>query len=44
MPGLRAKAGFRRDHRNYREVLTGHERALVEKLCRRELDAFGYSW
>lgn len=44
MPGLKAKAGFRRDLRHYRQVLTDTERALVETVCRRELEAFGYSW
>lgn len=44
LPALRAKAGFRRDHRHYREVLTEVERSLVEKVCRRELDTFDYRW
>lgn len=44
LPGLKAKAGFRGDQRHYRQVLTEAERSLVEKVCRRELDAFGYSW
>lgn len=44
LPGLRAKAGFRRDLRHHRQVLTEVERSLVETVCRRELDAFGYAW
>lgn len=44
LPRLRAKSGFRRDDRHYRDVLSEAERALVETICRRELDAFGYRW
>lgn len=44
LPSLKAKAGFRRDNRHYRQVLSDAERSLVEAVCRRELDEFGYSW
>jgi hypothetical protein len=40
----RAKSRFRRDARHYSQVLDPPARALVERVCARELAAFGYRW
>jgi hypothetical protein len=40
----RAKTRFRSDKRHYSEVLDARSRALVERVCARELAAFGYAW
>jgi hypothetical protein len=40
----RAKSRFRRDARHYSEVLDTRSRALLERVCARELAAFGYPW
>lgn len=42
LPEKRAKGGFRRDHRAYGEVLSDDDRERIERLCRREIAAFGY--
>jgi len=44
LPEQRTKSEFRRDRRPWREVYTDDDRRLVETVCRRELDAFGYAW
>ena len=41
---IRAKGGHRQDRRPYREVLGPAERALIERVCARELAHFGYRW
>ena len=41
---VRAKASYRRDSRPYREVLSPPDRAIIERVCARELDHFGYAW
>ena len=35
---------YRRDKRHYSQVLDSSSRALVERVCARELAAFGYPW
>ena len=40
----RAKGGQRQDRRHYSEFLTPSERALIERVCARELEAFGYTY
>jgi hypothetical protein len=40
----RAKAGRRRDRRPYREVLDPAARAVIERACARELEAFAYAF
>ncbi len=44
LPAQRAKGGLRREKRHYSEVLSAADRALVERLCRREIAAFGYTF
>jgi len=44
LPLPRAKARYRRDKRHYSQVLDSSSRALVERMCARELAAFGYPW
>ena len=40
----RAKGGHRKDKRHYSEVLSPESRAVIERVCARELDVLGYSW
>jgi hypothetical protein len=40
----RAKGRFRRDARHYSQVLDPPSRALLERVCARELAAFDYRW
>lgn len=42
LPRQRAKGGFRKDPRGYREVLTDADRKRIGRVCRREIEAFGY--
>jgi hypothetical protein len=44
LPLPRAKSRYRRDKRHYSEVLDSSSRALVERMCARELAAFHYPW
>ena len=44
LPLPRAKSRYRRDARHYSEVLDTRSRALVERVCARELAAFRYPW
>jgi hypothetical protein len=44
LPLPRAKTRFRRDARHYSEVLDAPSRSQIERVCRRELAAFGYPW
>ncbi len=41
---IRTKDGWRKDRRHPREVLDEPDRRLLERVCRRELAAFGYQW
>lgn len=40
----RAKSGYRRDKRPYREVLTGKDRDRIARLCTPEIAHLGYAW
>jgi hypothetical protein len=40
----RAKAGYRADRRPYSQILNDMGRARIEEVCRRELEAFHYTW
>ena len=42
LPKQRAKGGFRQGRQDYREILTDTDRAIIDRVCRREIDAFGY--
>lgn len=42
LPTTRAKGGLRKDTRHYGEALSEADRALIERLCRREIMALGY--
>ena len=42
LPMKRAKGGFRGDTRSYHEVLSESDRELIYRLCRREIETFGY--
>jgi hypothetical protein len=44
LPASRLKGGFRADHRHYSEILKPVERNLIERVCAREFETFGYSW
>lgn len=43
-PLPRAKAGFRKDRRSYRELLTPHQADVIATAFAREIDAFGYTF
>lgn len=42
LPAARAKSGYRGDRRHYSEILGAADRALIDRLCAREIEAFGY--
>ena len=42
LPATRAKGGLRKDTRHYGELLSEADRALIERLCHREISAFEY--
>ena len=44
LPETKVKGDFRLDRRHYREVLDADSRALIETVCAREFEAFGYTW
>ena len=44
LPAERAKGGHRTDRRPYQEVLAAKDRELIERLCSREIEAFGYEF
>lgn len=44
LPAQRTKSEYRRDRRHWQEVLSDDDRRLVEAVCRREIEAFGYAW
>ncbi len=37
-----AKGGFRKDRRPYQEVLNAKEKELIQTICQKEIDLFGY--
>jgi hypothetical protein len=41
---VRAKGVHRSDKSPYQEVLTGSDRKLIEQICSREIETFGYTW
>jgi hypothetical protein len=41
---IRAKGSHRPDRRPYRELLNAESRAHIERVCAREMAAFGYAW
>lgn len=41
-PEQRAKSGFRKGRQDYREVLSRADRELIDRICHREIAAFGY--
>jgi hypothetical protein len=40
----RAKGGYRKDRRHYRDILSDEDRRLIEKIYAREVALFGYTW
>lgn len=42
LPSSRAKSGFRKDRAHYSEILGARDRALIDRVCAREIEAFGY--
>lgn len=44
MPEYKAKSGFRRDNRSYREILTQEEANIITKRFEREIGYMGYSF
>ncbi|WP_024328241.1 sulfotransferase family 2 domain-containing protein [Thioalkalivibrio sp. ALR17-21] len=42
LPEQRAKSGFRQGRQDYREILSDADRAVIDRVCRREIAAFGY--
>jgi hypothetical protein len=44
LPEKRAKGGHRADRRHYSEVLSDSDRELIARVCRREIEAFGYEF
>ncbi len=42
MPATRAKSGFRKDRQHYTEVLGAEDRRLIDRVCAREIELFGY--
>ena len=39
-----AKVGFRKDKRPYQEIIGKKERELIQTLCQKEIDLFGYAF
>lgn len=44
LPHARAKGNRRADTRHYRELLSREDAALIARVCRKEIDAFGYEY
>ena len=44
LPARRAKSGYRQDKRHYSEILTRADRALIDRLCHREIAELGYEF
>lgn len=42
LPEERAKGGYRSERRPYTEVLSDADRALIDRVCQREIEALGY--
>lgn len=39
-----AKSGYRKDKRNYREILSDEDKVLIEQAFSDEIEALGYEW
>lgn len=44
LPGARSKSGFRPPASTYRTQLSEADRRLIERVCAREIEAFGYTF
>lgn len=44
LPEQRLKGGFRKDPRSYRDVLSQQDRDLISRVCRNEIETFGYEF
>lgn len=44
LPRKKAKSGMRRENRPYREVFSSQDRDRIDRLCSREIEAFGYAF
>ncbi|SFD36916.1 Sulfotransferase family protein [Thiohalospira halophila DSM 15071] len=44
LPSVHAKSGFREDKRPYQEVLSEIDREIIARVCRNEIEAFGYTF
>jgi hypothetical protein len=44
LPKTKAKGEFRKDDRSYREILSEYDAELIDKVCKREIDTFGYQF
>jgi hypothetical protein len=44
LPIQKTKTTIRKDHRHYSEVISPSCRRYIEKVCRKEMKAFDYSW
>lgn len=44
LPRERAKSHHRRDKRHYSAILSDEDRELINRVCRREIDIFGYEF
>ncbi|MFA9460553.1 sulfotransferase family 2 domain-containing protein [Thiohalorhabdus methylotrophus] len=44
LPKQRAKSGYRKDQREYDQVLSLSDQAHIERVCHREIEAFAYGF
>jgi hypothetical protein len=44
LPKNKIKAEYRKNHRHYREILSESDAELIRKVCKREIDTFGYQF
>ena len=44
LPEQKTKLEFRRDRRYWRDVLSADDRLLLETICPRKIESFGYAW
>lgn len=44
LPKVRVKGDYRLDPRHYSEILDEEARKPISRVCRREIDAFGYEF
>ena len=40
----KAKANIRTDRRHYSQIINSNSRKYIEKVCQKEMQAFGYAW